>query len=119
MADANDVRKKHYPYYLMIAFGGVVLIFIALYFKGDDHSVFLETLVHVGQALIIGPTISLVLDLPSMVNYFKKVTIKSLVSEQYLNTLSRERLLDLRKKCTARIHLKDTQFVEQGLIDID
>src|SRR5258708_6226847 len=119
MSDAKAARKKHYPFYLMIAFAGLVMIFISIYFRGPTTNVFWDTLIDVGKALIIGPTISLILDLPSMINYFKKITIKSLVSEQYLDALSRDKLLDLRKKCTARIHLKDAEFVEPGLINMD
>lgn len=118
MTEAKDIRKKNYPIYLMVAFAGVICIFLSLLF-GDKENIWWNTLTHVGQALIIGPTISLILDLPSMINYFKKITIKSLVSESYLNTLQRGKLIELRKKITARIHLKDTQFVEQGLINID
>jgi hypothetical protein len=119
MVGSKDARKRHSPHYFLIAFIGIVLIFGSIYFRGETSNVFWDTIIDVGKALIIGPTISWLLDLPSMINYFKKITIKSLVSEEYLNTLPREKLLDLRKKCTARIHLKNTKFVEQGLIDLD
>ncbi len=54
-----------------------------------------------------------------MINYFKRITIQSLVSKEYLESLPRDKLLELRKDCTARIHLKDTQFIEHGLINMD
>jgi len=118
--EATEIRKRSFPTYIAIGLVGAVIIFICLKYENPlEHNHWLELSIHIGQALIIGSTISLLIDLPAMVNYFKKITIQSLISEDYLNSLSRIKLLDLRKKTTARIHLKDTQFVEHGLIDLD
>jgi hypothetical protein len=98
----------------------MVLILFCISKTDPAHpNVWLELLIAIGQALIIGPTISLILDLPSMVGYFKRITIESLISKEYLNSLPRQTLVDLRKECTAHIHLGDAPFVEQGLINID
>ncbi len=117
--EAKQIRKRHFPYYIMIAFGGAVLILFSILQKGDKANIWWETLIAIGQSLIIGPTISLILDLPSMVNYFKKITIQSLISKEYLNNLPKEELLELRKQCTAHIHLNAAQVVEHGLINMD
>ncbi len=119
MSEASEVRKKHVPIYLVIIFGGAILILLSFLLKPKEPNVWWETVTAIGQAFIIGPTISWILDLPSMINYFKKITIQSLVSKEYLDSMERGKLIELRKECTGRIHLKDAQFIEPGLINID
>ena len=121
--DRNASPKHRKPLQLIIfILFGVVLILLSILEKNrnrGESNIISDLLNSVGQALIIGPAISWILDLPSMIKYFKRITIESLISSEYLNSLERDRLMQLRKDCTANIHLKDAPNVESGLINMD
>lgn len=106
---------------IVLIFGGIILILISIIGKNVFNwpAVGYDLLNSVGQALIIGPALSWILDLRSMVDYFKKITIESLISREYLTKLERGQLLELRKECTAKIHLKGAETIEKGLINLD
>jgi hypothetical protein len=120
--DIKAKKKISKPLQLVILIcGGVILILISIIGKHILHwyLIICELLSSIGEALIIGPALSWILDLPSMIKYFKTITVESLISREYLNSLPRNQLLELRKECTAKIHLKDTDIVEKGLINLD
>jgi hypothetical protein len=106
---------------ILLVFGGIILILFSIISKNVFcwPTTVNDLLNSLGQALIIGPALSWILDLKSMVDYFKKITIESLISKEYLAKLERSQLLDLRKECTAKIHLKDAENIEKGLINLD
>jgi hypothetical protein len=107
--------------YIILLCGGIILILFAIILKHQTtcDPMWYELLSAIGQALIIGPALSWIIDLKSTIELFKKVTIESLISDEYLGTLSKPQLLDLRKKTTQEIHLQGTSSVEKGLIDLD
>lgn len=118
----SDKKKLSKPLQLiLLCLLGVVLILVSVIIKHShpDYIILLDLLTAIGQSLIIGPALSWILDLPSMIDYFKKITVESLISSEYLQSLPRNRLVELRKECTAKIHLKDTDNVEKGLINLD
>ncbi len=105
---------------IVLIFGGVICILLSIIGRENSWPVYVYDLLNsIGGALIIGPALSWILDLRSMIDYFKRITVESLVSKEYLANLDRDQLLDLRKECTAKIHLKETDNVEKGLINLD
>ncbi len=64
MSEAAQVRKRHLSIYLGIIFAGIIIILICSSYQKansqgiEEHNVWLETFIAIGQALIIGPTIS-------------------------------------------------------------
>lgn len=76
-------------------------------------------LITLGQALIIGSSISYILDLPSMEKFFQKRIVDTLTSNDYLKELKREDLLSLRNACTTTLHINNTSHFEEGLLVLD
>ena len=115
-------RRLSKPLQLIIFVAiGIILILTSIIVKQayPTATVWTELLNSLGNALIIGPALSWILDLPSMINYFKHITVESLISKEYLNNLDRDKLVALRKDCTVKIHLKDSDTVEKELINVD
>lgn len=120
MEEKKPLLSKPLQLIVFVCFG-IILILSSILLKQNfpDYSTIPDLLICLGQALIIGPALSWILDLPSMIDYFRKITIESLISSAYLKSLPRSRLVELRKECTAKIHLKDSESVEKGLINMD
>jgi len=118
-ADGDKLKKPVHLWVFIISGIALILLSLVLEFKYDNNEILCDLLKAIGEALIIGPAISYVLDLQSMVDYFKRITIKTLISNEYLKSLDRDKLLELRKQCTAKIHLQDSDIAEKGLINLD
>ncbi|MEP7164565.1 MAG: hypothetical protein ABI741_07720 [Ferruginibacter sp.] len=127
MANTKPKSAKKPLQLIILIFLGIICILISILVrhacedgKSCENNIIIADLLNaLGDALIIGPTLSWILDLPAMIDYFKRITVESLISKDYLNTLPRDKLLELRKECTQKIHLKDSETVEKGLINLD
>jgi hypothetical protein len=115
----NKRISKPLQLLLLVALGIIFILTAIILRKVMTDTVLPDLLNSIGDALIIGPALSWILDLPSMVDYFRKITVESLISKDYLSSLPRNTLLELRKDCTQKIHLKDSDRVEKGLIQMD
>lgn len=106
MSNSNETKPAKFskPLQLILfIFLGVILILLSIIIKdGGEPTVWSDLLNSLGNALIIGPALSWILDLPSMITYFKKITVESLISTEYLQSLPRTKLVDLRKECTEK-----------------
>jgi len=88
----------------------------SLYFK---NKAVISIMLSFGQALVVASAISYILDLPSMLSFFRSRIIDIFLSKEYLNSLPIEKLKDLRKECTQYLYIKDTEHFEEGLMQLD
>ncbi len=122
----GEAKKEKHPHLLgqiiVILFGVILIILgaVDISFGGYKIAEALQKIFEsVGQALIVGTAISVILDLPFMQKYYKNRIIDILVGNEYLNSLPESELERLRKECTEKIYIKKTKHFEPTLLELD
>lgn len=122
----DEAKKEKFPHLfgqvIVILVGIILIILGTVEIQFGGYTIF-ESIrkisESVGQALIVGTAISVILDLPFMQRYYKNRIIDILVGNEYLNSLPQAELERLRKECTEKIYLKKTKHFEPSLLELD
>lgn len=110
----NLASRYHYGLFLI----GIILSLIGLI--DLNWPIFLkEFSILLGQSLVIGSIISYFLDLPTFNSYYQNNFIRALTSTEYLNTLTRPKLIDIRSTCIKAIHRDINTSLDESLIKLD
>lgn len=124
----NKQRKKtKKPYWLwIITLFCVGIILISAFFEGDNIEwkiINVTTLIKVLQPLCISCLAALIMaflfDLPERMKEYQNYFISLLSSSDYLKMMNEEDLLQLRKRVTWQLHVKDVPNMPKGLISLD
>jgi len=83
------------------------------------HEVFSRLLIAGGSTGLAAGIIGMILNIPSFLEYFKKVLTQSLVSKEYLRELSESELKDVRDLTLKYIYSNENINSEESLIELD
>lgn len=115
----------NWVFHLVFVLIGLVLILMGtISFANPENQEYIPSsvktlLVSIGQALLVGMCISFILDLPFMKHYYRNRIIDVLVSDEYLDELSKDRLEKLRSEVTEKLYINDTEHHDETLIQLD
>lgn len=94
---------------------GIVLFLLGIY-GNDEIEKFKTLFLSLGEGIIVGTIVSLYIDIPNNLEFFKARLLEVMVDNNYLKTLKKDQIIKLRNDCMKHIYtnleFQDDDFIE-------